>query len=77
MVIIYLFLHKKEDKKAIQMTKLNLLTLFIIIFLSGLPSTQAVWITYKTFTGYIPSYTYPITLNAGDNLRAILSWPGA
>ena len=32
---------------------------------------------YLSYTGYIPSYTYPITFNAGDSISGLLSWPGA
>ena len=34
------------------------------------------WRTYTRFNGYIPSYTYPIQLNAGDSLSGYLTWPG-
>jgi len=33
-------------------------------------------LTYTQFIGYIPSYTYPVTLRAGDTIRGLLSWPG-
>lgn len=38
--------------------------------------TLCAWLQYEKFTGYIPSYTYPVTFNAGDQISAILSWPG-
>lgn len=48
----------------------------LVISLLVLPCLP-VWVTYATFTGYIPPYTYPINLQAGDKLRGLLSWPGS
>ena len=33
------------------------------------------WLTYRQFIGYIPSYTYPVSLNAGDTIGGFLNWP--
>lgn len=33
------------------------------------------WVKYQTYTGHFPSYVYSVTLNAGDRLKAVLSWP--
>ena len=33
------------------------------------------WLTYRQFIGYIPSYTYPVNLNAGDTIGGFLNWP--
>jgi hypothetical protein len=50
--------------------------ILLSIILIHLPKSVGVWITYKQFIGYIPSYTYKINLNAGDTLHGQLSWPG-
>ena len=49
-----------------------LLSLFFII-----PLRQSAWVVYDQFSGYIPSYIYPVTVNAGDVITATLSWPGS
>lgn len=47
---------------------------FTLLYLLPL-SMQQTWKTYTVFEGYVPSYIYPITLNAGDFLRGYLNWP--
>lgn len=54
---------------------LHLLMLPLILLLT-IPHSHCAWKPYTRFIGYIPSYTYPITLNAGDTLRGFLTWPG-
>lgn len=49
-----------------------LLSFFLIV-----PLGQSAWIVYDQFTGYIPSYIYPVTVNAGDVITATLSWSGS
>lgn len=34
------------------------------------------WVIYSHFSGFIPSYVYPLELNAGDKIKGILSWGG-
>ena len=48
---------------------------FLLSFIFILPTSKAAWTTYSTFTGYIPSYVYPMTLSAGDVIRGYLTWP--
>lgn len=38
--------------------------LFILI-----AQSKAQWVTYTQFKGNIPSYTYPVNLNAGNTIR--------
>ena len=42
-----------------------------------LQTARCAWVVYYSFDGYIPSYTYPINLQAGDALNGTLSWPGS
>lgn len=51
-----------------------MMSFFITTLLVGLASSAIV--NYGYITGTIPSYTYPINLNAGDVLEGTLSWPG-
>lgn len=66
--------HILIDKLAMKTNKQFLLRLILI--LSSIKGCLAAWATYTQFIGYIPSYTYPINLNAGDSIRGFLSWPG-
>ena len=34
------------------------------------------WVIYTQFSGYLPSYTYPLSLSAGDQVVGNLSWTG-
>lgn len=49
---------------------ITVLAIFLV-----LNHSYAGWITYKSFSNTIPSYTYEINLNAGDTIRGVLSWP--
>lgn len=52
--------------------------LYFFTLLNLLPlSMQQTWKTYSVFDGYLPSYIYPLTLNAGDFLRGYLNWPNS
>jgi hypothetical protein len=44
----------------------------ILILLASLAESAIV--NYGTYNNYIPSYTYPFTLNAGDTISQNLSW---
>ncbi len=56
-------------------SSISILT-YLFTFLYLLPlCVQQTWKTYTVFDGYLPSYIYPITLNAGDFLRGYLNWP--
>lgn len=35
------------------------------------------WVIYSHFSGYIPSYVYPLELRGGDRISGILSWTGS
>lgn len=49
---------------------------YVITLLYLLPlSLQQTWKTFTVFDGLLPSYIYPLTLNAGDSLRGYLNWP--
>lgn len=48
-----------------------------MVILCCLPAYESVWATYRQFNGYLPSYIYPVNLNAGDVVRGKISWPGA
>lgn len=43
--------------------------LFVLVFATEL--------AYGVYNSTIPSYTYPVQLNAGDHLIATLSWPNS
>ena len=47
--------------------------LFLLFLLTV---AHAAWVEYYSFSGYIPSYTYPLTLQAGDVINGTCSWPG-
>lgn len=47
----------------------------LLMALCLLPECLSVWIPYRQFVGYIPSYTYKVNLNAGDTIRGYLTWP--
>jgi len=51
-----------------------LLCLFFILTIS---QSQTSWTTYSQFTGYLPPYTYPVTLNAGDTISGFMDWPNS
>ena len=44
----------------------------ILILLASL--TKSTIVNYGTYNNFIPSYTYPFTLNAGDTISQNLSW---
>lgn len=48
----------------------------IVCALLMVKKSVAGWVPYTRFVGYIPSYTYPIQLNAGDVISGYLVWPG-
>lgn len=48
----------------------------MLIFLLLFFQTHQQWVTFTTFHGYVPSYTYPVNLNAGDRITGFLTWQG-
>lgn len=52
-----------------------MMSFFIATLLVSLASSAIV--NYGYISGTIPSYTYPITLNAGDVVNGTLLWPGS
>jgi hypothetical protein len=48
---------------------------FASIFLL-IPMAIGAIVNYGYYENYIPSYTYPFTLNVGDTISKNLSWPG-
>ncbi len=49
------------------------MAIVIILFLLASLAESAI-VNYGTYNNYIPSYTYPFTLNAGDTISQNLSW---
>lgn len=49
----------------------------LLILLLLLCLASAATVNYGNYDNTIPSYTYPIYLNAGDKLNATLSWPNS
>lgn len=52
-----------------------MMSFFIITTLLVSLASSAI-VNYGYITGTIPSYTYPVTLNAGDVINGTLLWPG-
>ena len=48
-----------------------------IIFAALVCLVSGAIVNYGTYDNTFPSYTYPVQLNAGDNLQATLSWPNS
>jgi hypothetical protein len=46
----------------------------LLILTNLITRIASIWVTYTQFIGYIPSYTYPVNLNAGDTIRGFLNW---
>lgn len=59
-----------------KVSNFRLLTLLLAI-IACIPECFSVWTTYKQFAGFIPSYTYKVSLNVGDVIRGFLNWPGS
>ena len=47
---------------------------FILLTLCSVLYSKATWLTYTSFRGYLPTHTYPLTLNAGDRINATVKW---
>ena len=47
---------------------------FILLTLCSVMYSKATWLTYTSFRGYLPTHTYPLTLNAGDRINATVKW---
>lgn len=47
---------------------------FILLTLCSILFSKATWLTYTSFRGYLPTHTYPLTLNAGDRINATVKW---
>lgn len=52
-----------------------MMSFFITSLLVSLATSTMV--NYGFITGTIPSYTYPVNLNAGDVINGTLLWPGS
>lgn len=53
-------------------------TIIPLLFMVYIPlSFQQTWVPYSAFNGYVPSYIYPVRLNAGDSLRGYMTWPNS
>lgn len=48
-----------------------------VVFLALLCLVSSAIVNYGNYDNNIPSYTYPVQLNAGDSLQATLSWPNS
>lgn len=54
----------------------QVLSTIVVIQTLAITGCLAIWVPYTQYTSYIPSYTYPVQLQAGDVLSGYLTWPG-
>ena len=56
---------------------LKKLVFFVVVGLNLALNVCSTWVNYGIYQSSIPSYTYPLTVNAGDQIVATLSWPNS
>ena len=77
-LLSFIFLSFKSLVCNYFMTKICFpLPIYLSAFFTFVIYTQSAWIYYGVYESTIPSYTYPIDVNAGDVVTATLSWPNS